>query len=64
MIRGPMFAGEGGGSIHEPDNCRMNLGGPSEETGRKKQAGLHNKIGCFEEFVKSLFKTLIIRKQF
>ena len=28
MIRGPMFAGQGRGSFHSSDACRMNLGGP------------------------------------
>ena len=39
MIRGPMFKCQGRGSSHQTSECRMNLGGPSEETCRKKQAG-------------------------
>ena len=40
-----MFAGQGRGSIHHTDNCRMNLGGPSEEMGRKnKQATQQNPV--------------------
>ena len=64
MIRGPMFAGQGRGSVHDTENCRMNLGDPSEETCRKKTSRLHNKIRCSEEFVQSLFKTLVIGKWF
>ena len=39
MIRNPMFKCQGRGSSHQTSECRMNLGGPSEETCRKKQAG-------------------------
>ena len=38
MVRGPMFAGQGRGLPDRTKMCKMNLGGPSEETLCKKQA--------------------------
>ena len=56
MIRGPMFAGQGRGSVHDTDNCRMNLGGPSEETCRKNQAGYTTKSGVLKSLSKAFLK--------
>lgn len=56
MIRGPMFAGQGRGSVHDIDNCRVNSGGPSEETCRKKQAGYTTKSGVMKNLSKSFLK--------
>ena len=55
MIRGPMFAGQGRGSFHSLESCKMNLGGPSEETCRKRQAGYTTKSGV----IKSLSSTFL-----
>lgn len=56
MNRGPMFAGQGRGSIHDTDNCRMNLGGPSEETCRKNEAGYTTKSGVLKSLSKAFLK--------
>lgn len=56
MIRGPMFAGQGRGSFHGSDTCRMNLGGPSEETCRKRQAGYTTKSGVIKSLCDAFLK--------
>ena len=56
MIRGPMFAGQGRGSFHSSDTCRMNLGGPSEETCREQQAGYTTKSGVIKSLCDAFLK--------
>ena len=56
MIRGPMFAGQGRGSFHTSDSCQMNLGGPSEETCRKRQAGYTTKSGVIKSLSDAFLK--------
>lgn len=47
-IRGPMYAYQGRGSVHNPMDCKMNLGGPSEQTCLKRQAGYTTKSGVIK----------------
>ena len=56
MIRGPMFSGQGRGCFHSSDSCKMNLGGPSEETCLKRQAGYTTKSGVLKSFSDSFLK--------
>ena len=62
MIRGPMFAGEGRGSFHSTDKCRINLGGPSEETCRKQQAGYTTKSGVMKTLSETFLKLSLSEK--
>ena len=56
MIRGPMFAGQGRGCFHDTNKRRMNLGGPSEETCRKQQAGYTTRSGVMKNLSKTFLK--------
>lgn len=55
MIRGPMFANLGRGCQHS-EEPKMNLGGPSEETCRIKQAGYTVTSGVHKSLLKSFTK--------
>ncbi len=48
FIRGPMHVYQGQGSVHNPMDCKMNLGGPSEQTCLKRQAGYTTKSGVIK----------------
>ena len=56
MIRGPMFSGQGRGCFHSLDSCKMKLGGPSEETCRKRQAGYTTKSGVLKSLSDAFLK--------
>ena len=40
-----MYVNQGSGSVYDPLECKMNLGGPSEQTCLKRQAGYTTKSG-------------------
>ena len=48
MIRGPMFLGQGRGSVHPLSEAKMNLGGPSETVCLKRQAGYTTRSGILK----------------
>ncbi|KAL9966337.1 hypothetical protein ACROYT_G024391 [Oculina patagonica] len=49
FLRGPMYAFQGQGSAHNPMECKMNLGGPSEQTCSKRQAGYTTESGVIKQ---------------
>ncbi len=56
MIRSPMYQGEGRGCFHNPATMKMNLGGPSDETCRKRQAGYTCKSGVIKSLSQAFLK--------
>lgn len=56
MIRGPMYQGKGRGCFHDPATMKMNLGGPSDETCRKQQAGYTCKSGVIKSLSQAFLK--------
>lgn len=49
FLRGPMYVFQGEGSAHNPMECRMNFGGPSEQTCSKRQAGYTTESGVIKQ---------------
>ena len=49
FLRGPMYVFQGEGSDYNPMECRMNFGGPLEQTCLKRQAGYTTESGVIKQ---------------